>query len=85
MFAHSSVFSVEFNHLNKQRIHKMTTNLPKVARAMTAPELLKAEMPLVRQCEANLVGYGYTKGTNEWYKAFNVEIAFYRQFCAAVK
>ena len=47
---------------------------------MTAPELLKAQMPLVRQCEANLRRYGYTRGTPEWYKAFSTELAYYRQF-----
>jgi hypothetical protein len=52
---------------------------------MTAPELLKAQMPLVRQCEANLQGYGYTKGTAEWHEAFDVEIAYYRQFGPEIK
>ena len=52
---------------------------------MTAPELLKAQMPLVRQCEANLKGYGYIKGTTEWHEAFGVEIAYYRQFGPEIK
>lgn len=45
---------------------------------MTAPELLKAQMPAVRQIEANLMLYGYTKGTPEWYAAFDIEITFFR-------
>lgn len=47
---------------------------------MTAPELLKAEMPLVRQVEANLQAYGYIKGTPDWHEAFGTEITYYRQF-----
>ena len=47
---------------------------------MTAPELLQAEMPLVRRVEANLAAYGYVKGTIEWYHAFRVEIFYYRRF-----
>lgn len=47
---------------------------------MSAPELLKAQMPTVRQVEANLRGYGYVKGTPEWVGAFNTELAYYRQF-----
>jgi len=57
----------------------------KATRYISAPELLKAQMPLVRQCEANLQGYGYTKGTAEWHKAFDVEIAYYRQFGPEIK
>mgnify|MGYP003634645373 CR=1 FL=1 len=52
---------------------------------MTAPELLKAQMPLVRQVEANLHGYGYIKGTAEWREAFDTEITYYRQFCPEQK
>ena len=33
-----------------------------LSKKMTAPELLKAEMPLVRLVERNLIGYGYIKG-----------------------
>lgn len=47
---------------------------------LTAPELLKAEMPLVRLVERNLIGYGYLKGTPEWFQAFGTELAYYRQF-----
>ena len=47
---------------------------------MTAPELLKAQMPLVRQIESNLREYGYTQGAIEWYRAFDTELAYYRQF-----
>jgi hypothetical protein len=47
---------------------------------MTAPELLKAQMPLVRRIEINLQEYGYEKGSAEWYKAFEVELAYYRKF-----
>jgi len=37
-------------------------------------------MPTVRQIETNLKGYGYVKGTPEWLEAFNIELAYYRQF-----
>lgn len=47
---------------------------------MTAPELLKAEMPLVRIVETNLRRYGYIKGTKEWHDAFVIEISYYRKF-----
>lgn len=47
---------------------------------MTAPELLKAQMPLVRQIEANLAAYGYTKGTPEYWKAYGYELSMYRKF-----
>lgn len=47
---------------------------------MTAPELLKEQMPLVRQIESNLRGYGYTKGTPEWRSAFDTELTYYRRF-----
>jgi len=51
-----------------------------LSKKMTAPELLKAEMPLVRLVERNLIGYGYIKGTPEWFQAFGTELAYYRQF-----
>ena len=47
---------------------------------MTAPELLKAQMPLVRRVRANLAEYGYTIGTPEYDHAFRVEIDYYRKF-----
>lgn len=45
-----------------------------------APELLKAEMPLVRHIEKELAQHGYEKGTPEYYKMFKHSIAMYRQF-----
>jgi len=47
---------------------------------MTAPELLKRELPLVRHLEALVKAYGYTPGTAEFINAFNVEITFYRKY-----
>lgn len=47
---------------------------------MSAPELLKAQMPLVRLVEANLASYGYVKGTEEYSKAFEIELAFFRKY-----
>ena len=47
---------------------------------MTAPELLKAQMPMVRQVIKNLHGYGYIEGTSDWFKAFNTEVVFYQIF-----
>lgn len=47
---------------------------------MTAPELLKAEMPLVYRIEANLQNDGYVKGTPEYCKMFLHWMAYYRKF-----
>ena len=47
---------------------------------LTAPELLKLEMPLVRQINRELESNGYTKGTREYYSVFNYTLAFYRKF-----
>lgn len=47
---------------------------------MTAPEMLKAMMPKIREIEQNLIGFGYVRGTKEWGEAFEVELAFYRKF-----
>jgi hypothetical protein len=52
---------------------------------MTAPELLKEQMPLVRRIEINLAGYGYVKGTAEYDKMFKFELAYYRKFGWEVK
>ena len=47
---------------------------------MTAPELLKRQMPMIREIESNLEFYGYTKGTPEWKEMFKYQLAFYRKF-----
>jgi hypothetical protein len=47
---------------------------------MTAPELLKAQMPMIREIEASLASHGYIKGTKEWDQMFRDMIGFYRQF-----
>ena len=47
---------------------------------MTAPELLKRQMPSIREIESILEFYGYTKGTPEWLEMFNYQILFYRKF-----
>ncbi len=47
---------------------------------MTAPELLKAMMPTLREIQSNLIKYGYTPGTEEYNQAFEIELAFYRKF-----
>lgn len=52
---------------------------------MTAPELLKREMPLYRECEANVRAFGYQPGTQEFCRAMEIEIAFYRKFVGEVK
>lgn len=52
---------------------------------MTAPELLRAQMPLVREIEQNLARFGYVKGTRAWHQAFDIELAFYRRFVGEVK
>ena len=52
---------------------------------MTAPELLKRQMPMVREIEANLKRLGYRRGTEEWRQMFDYDIAFYRKFVGEVK
>jgi hypothetical protein len=47
---------------------------------MGAPELLRAEMPLVRMIKAELLRYGYQEGTAEYREAFDSSISFYRKF-----
>lgn len=47
---------------------------------MSAPQLLKAEMPLVRHVEAALLAYGYKKGDAGYDHAFETEIKFCRMF-----
>jgi hypothetical protein len=47
---------------------------------MRAPELLRAEMPLVRFIERLLAAYGYAAGTAEYNHHFENNIKFYRQF-----
>ena len=51
---------------------------------MTAPELLAAQIPMIREIERNLLSYGYVKGTPEWHRAFETELAFYRKFIGTV-
>jgi hypothetical protein len=45
-----------------------------------APELLKAEMPMVRHIENELATKGYKKGTEEYKKMFGHALAYYRKF-----
>lgn len=47
---------------------------------MTAPEMLKAMMPLVRRIESKLAANGYIKGTKEYNEQFDHSLAFYRKF-----
>ena len=47
---------------------------------MTAPQLLQAEMPLVRRIRIDLAEHGYTVGTAEYTQMFNDMISFYRKF-----
>jgi hypothetical protein len=49
-------------------------------KAEGAPELLKAEIPLVRQIEQELEQHGYEKGTEEYRKVFNHMLSFHRKF-----
>lgn len=48
--------------------------------AKGAPELLKAEMPLVRHIEKELAQHGYKKGTPEYDEMYKHSIAMYRKF-----
>lgn len=52
---------------------------------MTAPELLRKEMPLVRRIVADLEANGYTKGTAEYTAMFDDMIKFHRWFGWTVK
>lgn len=45
-----------------------------------APELLKQQMPMVRQIEKELAANGYQKGTEEYTKMFNHALSYYRKF-----
>jgi hypothetical protein len=45
-----------------------------------APDLLKAEMPLVRHIEQELAQYGYQKGTPEYDKMFRHAWSYYQKF-----
>ena len=45
-----------------------------------APELLKAEIPLVRQIEKEMAAHGYEKGTEEYKKVFDHMLSFHRKF-----
>ena len=45
-----------------------------------AHDLLKAEMPVVRHIEKELIDNGYQKGTDEYKKMFDSSLAFYRKF-----
>lgn len=45
-----------------------------------SPELLKAEMPLVRHIEKELAQHGYEKGTSEYDEMFKHSMAMYRKF-----
>jgi hypothetical protein len=47
---------------------------------MTAPELLKAELPLVRFIESELAECGYVRDTEAYNETFDHLLAFYRQF-----
>jgi hypothetical protein len=51
---------------------------------MTAPELLKQEMPLVRRIDADLAEHGYVKGSAEYYQMFADMVKFHRWFGWAV-
>lgn len=46
----------------------------------SAPDLLKAEMPLVRHIEKELASHGYEKGTKEYDEMFAQQLKFYRKF-----
>jgi hypothetical protein len=52
---------------------------------MNAPELLKRQMPTVREIESICEFYGYYKGTPEWKEMFDYWILFYRKFVGEVK
>lgn len=45
-----------------------------------APELLKAEIPLVREIERSMAQHGYEKGTEEYKKVFDQMLSFHRKF-----
>ena len=65
-------------HKAQQRMQALVK--PKKGVAEGAPELLKAEMPMVRHIENELAAKGYKKGTEEYKKLFNQTLAYYRKF-----
>ena len=60
------------------RLHDLFETRKAVAEG--APELLKAEMPLVRHIEKELTQHGYEKGTAEYNEHFKHALAYYRKF-----
>ena len=48
--------------------------------SLTAPELLKAEMPLVRYVERELTQHGVKRTDPDYDKKFEMAIKFHRQF-----
>jgi len=59
---------------------KKQLNIKEQSVAEGAPELLKAEMPLVRHIERELTQHGYEKGTSEYNEHFKHALAYYRKF-----
>lgn len=47
---------------------------------MTAPELLKQQMPLVRRIDTDLLALGYVKGSAEYDAMFTDMVKFHRWF-----
>ena len=47
---------------------------------VSAPELLKAQMPLVNHIHKLVTSYGHTKGTPEYNKSFDELLAYHRKF-----
>ena len=45
-----------------------------------AADILKAQIPMTKQIEADLAAYGYVKGTPEYKHAYDVELDYYRKF-----
>ena len=51
-------------------------------KGMTAPEMLKAELPLHRHIEKELANHGHEKGTKEYKEQYDNALAFYNRFGA---
>lgn len=47
---------------------------------MSAPDLLKAMIPMIRYIENHLESLGYVKGSKEFEQVFNHAISFERKF-----
>jgi hypothetical protein len=73
-------YKLKANHPDEVYFYMQGYKSVKQGVAEGAPELLKAEMPMVRHIENELATKGYKKGTEEYKKMFGHALAYYRKF-----